>query len=429
MRLFFSAMLAEPALNVFGGCDLVDVQLLGHALANGVPSSEWLGLAQCVRNVVFVWHFLLLVKRRMDEDPLLAHAVGELILFAASRGPAATDLWETKASEAAKEYRAMWQDTSAEQYQEWAAAQGVEPAVTHIVGHAAVQARILEQAEEERTGQAWPGRKLVRPYPEDATAVRDRRRAARRRRRTPRPVQRRRRRRPNNRLLTRQRCTWDADNCRHGYPKSLIRGPGVLTFMCGCGYIIGFELLRETESPAHLVAALAQRFVRMPRVVYCDTACQTQRNALRRVPWLLTEEEVSFFIDRFHQCGHVCSPVFEADEYPEISRGHDTSSAERQHSIKKKSKSSLTYMSQHRFIVRSRYMAAYNNIRVSQKREAMAKSVVARAANQALVPLEIQHQTVESYYHKAMVDRCEVTGCNCREGIPAGQSLGLEKKL
>ncbi|KAK1858674.1 hypothetical protein I4F81_001275 [Pyropia yezoensis] len=200
-------MLAEPAINVFGGCDLVDVQLLGHALANGVPSSEWLGLAQCVRNVVFVWHFLLLVKRRMDEDPLLAHAVGELILFAASRGPAATDLWDTKASEAAKEYRAMWQDTSAEQYQEWAAAQGVKPAVTHIVGHAAVQARILEQAEEERTGQAWPGRKL------------------------------------------------------------------------------------------------------------------------------------------------------------------------------------------------------------------------------ALVPLEIQHQTVESYYHNAMVDRCEVTGCNCREGIPAGQSLGLEKKL
>ncbi|KAK1863511.1 hypothetical protein I4F81_006066 [Pyropia yezoensis] len=346
-------MLAEPALNVFGGCDLVDVQLLGHALAKGVPSSEWLGLAQCVRNVVFVWHFLLLVKRRMDEDPLLAHAVGELILFAASRGPAATDLWETKASEAAKEYRAMWQDTSAEQYQEWAAAQGVEPAVIHIVGHAAVQARILEQAEEERTGQAWPGRKLI----------------------------------------------------------------------------IGFELLRETESPALLVAALAQRFVRMPRVVYCDTACQTQRNALRRVPWLLTEEEVSFLIDRFHQCGHVCSPVFEAEEYPEILRGHDTSSAERQHSIKKKSKSSLTYMSQHRFIVRSRYMAAYNNIRVSQKREAMAKSVVARAANQALVPLEIQHQTVESYYHKAMVDRCEVTGCNCREGIPAGQSLGFEKKL
>lgn len=169
----------------------------------------------------------------MDEDPLLAHAVGELILFAASRGAAATDLWETKASEDAKHYRTMWQDTSPEQYQKWSAAQGVQPAVTHIVGHAAVQARILVQAEEERTGQAWPGRKLVRPFPEDAKAVRDRRRAAaRRRRRTPRPVARRRRRRPNNRLLTRQQCTWDDDNCRHGYPKSLISGPGVLTFMC-----------------------------------------------------------------------------------------------------------------------------------------------------------------------------------------------------
>lgn len=152
-------------------------------------------------------------------------------------------------------------------------------------------------------------------------------------------------------------------------PKERIRGPGVLTFDCGCGYIIWCEL-RETESLAHVVAALTQRFVRMPRVVYCDTACQTQRSALRRVPWLVCEKGVVFFSDRFHQCGHVCSPVFEADPYPKISRGHDTSSAERQHSINKKSITLLMSMSKHRFIVRSRYMAVHSNIRVSQKRPA-----------------------------------------------------------
>lgn len=98
--------------------------------------------------------------------------------------------------------------------------------------------------------------------------------------------------------------------------------------MCGCGYILGFELLRVTKSPAHVVAALTQRFVRMPRVVSCDTACQAQRNALRRVPCLVCKKRVVFFIDRFHHCGHVCSPVFKADQYPETSRAHETSSVE-----------------------------------------------------------------------------------------------------
>lgn len=435
VRLFLSAFLAEPALNVFGGCDLVEVQLLGHALANGVPSAQWMGMAPCLKNVVFVWQFLLLVRARLDATPSLAQAVGELILFAASREAAATEVWETKASDDAKAYREQWEDTSPEQYQAWLASIGIHPPVPHVVGDAAVQERLVEQAEEERTGQAWPGRKAVRAYPEDKSAERHRRRAAVRRR----AAAMRRRRQPARtprrggrqarRLLTRQRCTWDADTCRHSYPKELIRGPGVLTFMCGCGYIIGFELLRETESPAHVVAALTQRFVRMPRVVYCDTACQTQRNALRRVPWLVCEKGVVFFIDRFHQCGHVCSPVFEADQYPEISRGHDTSSAERQHSIKKKSKTSLTYMSQHRFIVRSRYMAAHNNIRVSQKRLAKVEGLVARTEGDVIIPEEIQHQPVESYFHKAIVNRCEVRACGCRDGILPGPAPGLEKKL
>lgn len=430
VRLFFSAILSEPALNVFGGCDLVEVQLLGHALANGVPSAEWLGMASCVRNVIFVWQFLLLVRRRLDQSTSLAKAVGELIIFCAGRGAAATDVWESKATAEAKEYREMWQETSAEQYAAWLLSRGVQPAVNRIVGDEAVQDRLRQQAEEERTGQAWPGREPVRPYPEDQTAVRERRRAASRRTRRPaRPVARRPHRRRNSRLATRQRCTWDADSCRHNYPKSLIRGPGVLTFMCGCGYIIGFELLRETESPAHVVSALTQRFVRMPRVVYCDTACQTQRNALRRIPWLVNEEDVAFFIDRFHQCGHVCSPVFEADEYPDISRGHDTSGAERQHSIKKKSKASLTFLSQHRFIVRSRYMAAYNNIRVSQKRLAKLEGLVARVEGAPIVPREVQHQPVETYYHKNIVHRCEVRQCACRAHLPPGPAPGLEKKI
>lgn len=74
-------------------------------------------------------------------------------------------------------------------------------------------------------------------------------------------------------------------------------------------------------------------------------------------------------------------------------------------------------------------MAGYNNIRVSQKREAKARGLVARAANQAIMSQEIQYQNVESDYHKAMMDRCEVSNCHCWEDIPVGEAPGFEKKL
>lgn len=199
----------------------------------------------------------------------------------------------------------------------------------------------------------------------------------------------------------------------------------MLTIMCGCGYIIGLELLRETESPAHVVEALSQRFIRLPRVVSCDTGCQTMWNALRHVPWLMNVEDVAFFIDRFHQCGHVCSPMCEADEYPEISRGYDTSSAERQHYIKRKCISSLTYMTQHRFILRSRKMEAYNKIRVSQKRHAKLQRLSARVDGGTLVPAQIQHQAVETHYHTAIVNGSEVMQCQFFALIPHGPETGL----
>jgi len=64
-----------------------------------------------------------------------------------------------------------------------------------------------------------------------------------------------------------ERKTWDEDDCRHHFPDKVLRAPGVLTFMCRCGYMVGFELLRETKSPAHVVSSWAQRFVKLPRVV------------------------------------------------------------------------------------------------------------------------------------------------------------------
>ena len=219
----------------------------------------------------------------------------------------------------------------------------MDDAVSHLTCGAASMVRVKEQANEVRTGQIWPGREVLRAYLEDKTAEKDRKRAANKRAT-----------RGGKKTKAKKRKAWESGDCRHKYPVSVLRAPGVMTFMCGCGYIHGFELLRETESPAHVFAALAQRFHKFPRVIYFDTACQAQRNAVRRISWLLHEALTSWFIDRFHRCNHHCSPIFNAKQNPFRTRGHDTSGADRQRSIKKKSKSSLNYTTQSRFIVRSR---------------------------------------------------------------------------
>jgi len=416
VRTFISAMLAEPVLNVFGGCDAIDVEVLARALINAVPSAVWIQLAPAVTPVVFVWQFLLLLRDAMDASPSLCQAVGELIFFCVTAEEETMPRWEAKAGRAAKDYRKQWQDGDATVYKEWLQTLGIEPAVSHVVAGDASKPRVVEQANEERTGQAWPGREVLRAFPEDSTAERQRAKAADKRK--------------DDKPKTKEaKKAWDADDCRHDYPVSVLRAPGVITFMCGCGYSIGFELLRETESPAHAVAALVQRFKTLPRVIYFDTACQAQRNALRRVPWLMDGCCTAWFIDRFHRCNHKCSPVFNADQFPQLTRGHDTSGAERQHSIKKRSKNSLSYMTQRRFIVRSRFIAAHNNIRVSQRRQATAMAAATRVKGEPKTAVEIQHKPVEAYYHHFVVSHCELgDACPCRQEVKRTGPAGLERK-
>jgi len=200
----------------------------------------------------------------------------------------------------------------------------------------------------------------------------------------------------------------------------------VMTFLCGCGYVAGFELLREVESPAHVLAALVPRFKVMPKVVYFDTACQAQRNALRRVPWLLHKTYTAWLIDRVN---HNCSPVFNADHYTTVSRGHDTSGAERQHSINTKSKNSFSYMRQQWFIVRSRYMAAHNRIRLAQRRHFIKLAYDGNHGRRRKVAAEIQHRPVKPFFLEFIVNHCERLYCGCRDGMGEGGRVpGLVRK-
>ena len=434
VRVFVSAFLAEPALNVFNGCDMLDVEVLARALIAGVPSELWLDFMDCIQGVVFVWQFLLLTSDHMDASPALSRAVGELLLFACRTDAQALVLWEAKAGVDAKAFKNEWAEASVEKHAAWLESQGVRDAETHVVAVGQSIARVIEEANELDSGQVWPGRKAVRAFLEDYTSERKRKKAADKRaadKAGGKTGGKKKGGKDGEKVSKKkERKAWDEDDCRHQFPDNVLRAPGVLTFMCGCGYIVGFELLRETESPAHVVSSLAQRFVKLPRVVYFDTACQAQRNALRRVPWLLHQSLTAWFVDRFHRVGHNCSPVFNADQYPVLSQGHDTSGAERQHSIKKKYKNALTYMTQRRFIVRSRYIAAHNNVRLSQRRQARKHNAAGRLPGESKTSSEIQHHPVETYFHWNIVQHCEREGCACRDGeIGLGEAFGLENKV
>jgi len=375
-----------------------------------------MGLLDHIQPVVFIREFLLLARRAMDGSLGLSRAVGELLFFSVDTIAEALSKWEATAGEDAKKFRDYWQETSPDKYQAWLREQGVPPPETDLSCGEESFDRVVVQADEERTGQVWPGRAALRACMEDDTSERDRKKAASKRK-------------YRKTMKKKPKPSWEEDDCRRYYPPDVLRAPGVMTYMCACGYIMGFEMLREIESSAHVVASLAQRFKGFPKIVYFDTPCHAQRNALRRVPWMLHEAVMAWFIDRFHRCNHKCSPTFDADQYPQLTRGPDTSGAERHHSIKKKSKNSLSYMKQAHFILRSRYIAAHNNVGVSHRLEASLQASVRRRAGVKRKPKKIQHYPVETYFHKVIVSHCEVSGCTCRESLPVGLAPGLMQKL
>lgn len=113
VRTFIAAMLFEPVLNIFAACSAIDVGVLARTLIARTRSAEWVELAPCVTPVVFVRHFLSLVRHAMVEQPDLCQAVGELMLFCVLTEEETMARWVAKAKPAAKEYRYKWADGDA----------------------------------------------------------------------------------------------------------------------------------------------------------------------------------------------------------------------------------------------------------------------------------------------------------------------------
>lgn len=161
-----------------------------------------------------------------------------------------------------------------------------------------------------------------------------------------------------------------ADNCRHKFVQSDVFMPGIENFLGACGMLVGYDFLDKAEIPAHVLAALLQRFPLLPLLVYFDTACQLARNASRRVPWLVNMSATASSVDRVHNTGdqHKCSNIYDADGYPSLSVTHSTSVAESRHAINKTFSAHLSHLRQDHCIVQMWLLAGIINSRVIMRR-------------------------------------------------------------
>ena len=352
-----------------------------------------------------MWPALDLLAESIDEDEEMCRAVGELLLFSVHPDLLMEDLWRGAMNAESLLYKAAWTDTDADKFKAWLARQPVGPGQNLPSGlwsAAASTERAADQATEIRSGIVMPDLDQVRRRPRDNVAAAAAR-AAKAKSQTAKN--------PNAKKTSKRKGQQEEngrlgdDDCRHAFVTHSVYTPGVVSYICPCGVLLGFEVLETAGSPVGIVAALAARFPRLLKTVFFDTACQSARNATRRMPWLVRISDTAWASDRFHAVQHKCSPLYDANNYPTRSGMHKTSAAENRHSLNKPVKAHLTYLAQDhltylaqdRFIVQMRLIGAINNMLI------MNRGCVNRA--------DVRHRPLPAFFHSRLTMHCERLGC------------------
>jgi len=325
-------------------------------------------------------------------DPLTTPAKGELLLFTCGVDAYWETLWWRQASDGAKAFEAQWKVMSPDKYKAWLASRpDIVPSNPLLASSVHSRARAVAQAMEVRSGHVWPelepDRLSITDGKADAVNVARAAKASADRETL-------------QALLSKE---LGADDCCHSFLKSETFMPGIENFLCPCGLLLGYDFLDRAESPAHVLASIAQRFTLLPSVIYFDTACQLARNASRRVPWLFNRSDAACSVDRAHhqKKQHKCSSMFDADAYPSRSVRHRTACAESRHSLNKAFKTHLVHLCQDHFIVQMRPLGAMINQRVKM-RQSLGK--------------ETNHRRVCAFFHEHVQSYCDRRSCTCTHG-------------
>jgi len=394
VRRFLLTFLGHPVIGAFVGLPRKRVKRLSKKLALGVSVDQWKQHSTAMESVGIVWPFLRLVGMSEGVDPLMTRAIGEVLLFTCDVDAYWETLWRPQAQAVPGTVAFQQQrcDTSPAKYAEWAATcEAPLPTSSPLKCSASSKERGMAQLREVLSGHVWPDLHPVRPFITDSKAEAvnasraERVKAGR------------------EALAEMMNKHLDTDDCRHTFLLSQTFMPGVQNFLCACGLLIGYEFLDRAESPAHVLASVAQRFTLLPLVVNFDTACQMARNASRRIPWLVNRSSMAASIDRAHRIKnqHGCSPVYDADAYPSRSVRHRTACAETRHSINKALKSHLVHLRQDHFTVQMRLLGAFVNLCVKMRHD---------------FGRETNHRPVSAFFHATVQTYCDRRSCTCAHG-------------
>eukprot|EP00168_Porphyra_purpurea_P003779 TRINITY_DN1439_c0_g1_i1.p1 TRINITY_DN1439_c0_g1~~TRINITY_DN1439_c0_g1_i1.p1 ORF type:complete len:335 (+),score=60.72 TRINITY_DN1439_c0_g1_i1:1536-2540(+) len=333
----------------------------------------------------------------MDDDQELCRAMGELLLFSVHTDQHMESLWRCQMNQEALHFEADWTETDATKLRAWKQRQpaGSEQGLpSGLTAKSASQNWALDQAAEIRSGVVMPDLDQIRPHPRDDLAAAAARAASDKQQKF-----------DHKKKTKRTRMQMENggighDDCRHAFISNSVFTPGVVSYLRPCGVLLGFEVLEIAESPAGVVAALAARFSRLPKTVSFDTARQSSRNATRHMPWLVRISKTAWALDRFQSPQHKCSPLFDANNYPERSGLHKKSETENRHSLNEPLKSHLSYLGQDRFVVQMRLIGAMNNLLILDLRK--------------LNKADVRHRPLPSFFYQHFSSNFEREECMCR---------------
>lgn len=270
---FFRTFVAEPVIGAFSGCAVDDIKKLAVALVSGKKKAEWMKLSPCVHKLHVVWPALDMLADDMDSDLELCRAFGELLMFALHTDQHMEDLWRSNMNADSLRFEAKWTHTDAAKFRNWRQQQPAPATLpSGLMALPGARGRAAVQAEEVRSGIVFPTLEQVRPHGSDAVAA-----AARQVRKEKAEADATAGVKASSKVgvkvgSKRKRADMldgglGDDDCRHAFLTHLTFTPGVVSYVCSCGILIGFEVLETAESPAGIVSTLASRFPRLPTTV------------------------------------------------------------------------------------------------------------------------------------------------------------------
>ncbi|XP_077986107.1 uncharacterized protein LOC144440592 [Glandiceps talaboti] len=143
--------------------------------------------------------------------------------------------------------------------------------------------------------------------------------------------------------------------------------PGIFTVYCQHKVCLGFEVMKQHESPATPFKIIKQRFQRAPRIIVYDNGCKLHQYCLNREPEFF--KHTIFLVDRLHWCNHTgCSSGYNMNVYKNSEvRTLNSQICEQTNAVIARIRSQLAYMLPDNFILHTAiFLSMANNKTKSQ---------------------------------------------------------------